>query len=212
MSFFRGVGYRGQSCADNDWLDQFIRMISFGRGGDDYTKWGDAFESPPAQFDQRAYDAALERGGELSEFATLFDDLCADRGFCAAHGYAPEDSLGRSVSNRMGGPGLESHVRSGRCWDVYEARNQWRGVDLAHAPSDLSAWWRCCCKVLEVSYMRSYRDLDVPRVCQASPRGVATKAQDKLNGRLIKREISQPEYEILWNQINSARRVGKIYT
>ena len=112
----------------------------------------------------------------------------------------------------MGGPGLESHVRSGRCWDVYEARDHWRGVDLAHAPSDLSAWWRCCCKVLEVSYMRSYRDLDVPRVCQASPRGVASKAQDKLNGRLIKREISQPEYEILWNQINSARRVGKIYT
>ena len=104
------------------------------------------------------------------------------------------------------------HVRSGRCWDVYEARDHWAGVDLAHAPSDLSAWWRCCCKVLQVSYMRSYRDLDVPRVCQASPRGVATKAQDKLNGRLIKREISQPEYEILWNQINSARRVGKIYT
>ena len=112
----------------------------------------------------------LERGaGALA----LFDDLCADRGFCAAHGYAPEDSLGRSVSNRMGGPGLESHVRSGRCWDVYEARNQWRGVDLAHAPSDLSAWWRCCCKVLEISYMQSYRDLDVPSVCQASPRGVA---------------------------------------
>ena len=61
-------------------------------------------------------------------------------------------------------------------------------------------------------YMQSYRDLDVPSVCQASPRGVAHKAQDKLNGRLIKREISQPEYEILWNQINSARRVGKIYT
>jgi len=112
----------------------------------------------------------------------------------------------------MGIPRLESHVRSGRCWDVYEAQDHWRGVDLAHAPSDLSAWWRCCCKVLEISYMQSYRDLDVPSVCQASPRSVATKAQDRLNGRLIKREISQAEYEILWNQIRSARRVGKIYT
>ena len=65
------------------------------------------------------------------------------------------------------------HVRSGRCWDVYEARDHWRGVDLAHAPSDLSAWWRCCCKVLEISYMQSYRDLDVSSVCQVSPRGVA---------------------------------------
>ena len=113
----------------------------------------------------------MERGGELSEQMTLFDDLCADRGFCAANGYAPEDSLGRGASNRMGIP--ESHVPSGRCWDVYEARDHWRGVDLAHAPSDLSAWWRCCCKVLEISYMQSYRDLDVPSVCQASPRGVA---------------------------------------
>ena len=104
-------------------------------------------EPPLAPWDQRAYDAALERGGELYKYITLFDDLCADREFCAAQGYAPEDSLGRSVSNRWGGPGIESHVRSGRCWDVYEARNQWRGVDLAHAPSDLSAWWRCCCKV-----------------------------------------------------------------
>ena len=52
--------------------------------------------SPPlAPWDQRAYDAALERGGELSELMNLFDDLCADRGFCAAQGYAPEDSLGR---------------------------------------------------------------------------------------------------------------------
>ena len=41
-----------------------------------------------------------------------------------------------------------------------------------HAPSDLSAWWRCCCKV----HMIAKRDLDVPTVCQASPRGVATKA------------------------------------
>ena len=82
------------------------------------------------------------------------------------------------------------------------------GVALRRAKSAVSA------EVVEheISYMQSYRDLDVPRVCQASPRGVATKAQDKLNGRLIKREISQPEYEILWNQINSARRVGKIYT
>ena len=94
----------------------------------------------------------------------LFDDLCADRGFCAAQGYAPEDSLARP-----GNPRLESHVRSGRCWDVYEARDHWRGVDPAHAPSDLSTWWRCCCKV----HMIAKRDSDVPTVCQASPRGVA---------------------------------------
>ena len=100
----------------------------------------------------------------------LFDDLCADRGFCAAQGYAPEDSLGRGASNRMGIP--ESHVRSGRCWDVYEARDHWRGVDPAHPPSDLSTWWRCCCKV----HMIAKRDSDVPTVCQASPRGVLTKA------------------------------------
>ena len=142
----------------------------------------------------------------------LFDDLCADRGFCAAQGYAPEDSLGRHFrkDKDIEAPNRFQYLApSGRCWDVLEARDHWRGVDLAHAPSDLSAWWRCCCKVLEVSYMRSYRDLDVPSVCQASPRGVASKAQDKLNGRLIKREISEPEYKILWEQIRSRAGDGK---
>ena len=61
---------------------------------------------------------------------------------------------------------------SGRCWDVLEARgNHWRGMDPA-LWRDLSTWWRCCCKV----HMISKRDSDVPTVCQASPRGVATKA------------------------------------
>ena len=66
------------------------------------------------------------------------------------------------------------------CWDVLEARgNHWRGMDPAlwreWDPAlwrDLSTWWRCCCKV----HMVAKRDSDVPTVCQASPRGVATKA------------------------------------
>ena len=64
--------------------------------------------------------------------------------------------------------------------DVLEARgNHWRGMDPAlwreWDPAlwrDLSTWWRCCCKV----HMIAKRDSDVPTVCQASPRGVATKA------------------------------------
>ena len=60
----------------------------------------------------------------------------------------------------------------GRCWDVIEARDGWSGLDLAHPPSDLSTWWRCCCKV----HMIAKRDSDVPTICQASPRGVLTKA------------------------------------
>ena len=54
--------------------------------------------------------------------------------------------------------------------------------------------------------MQMYRDLDVPSVCQASLRGVATKAQHELNVRLIKREISEPEYKILWEQTRSRAR------
>ena len=110
----------------------------------------------------------------------LFDDLCADRGFCAAQGYAPEDSLGRHFRK---GKDIEAPNRfqylapSGRCWDVLEARgNHWRGMDPAlwreWDPAlwrDLSTWWRCCCKV----HMIAKRDSDVPTVCQASPRGVA---------------------------------------
>ena len=63
--------------------------------------------------------------------------------------------------------------------------------------------------MLEIPYMQSYQDLDVPSVCQASPRGVATKAQHELNVRLIKREISEPEYKILWEQTRSRARDGK---
>lgn len=107
---------------------------------------------------------------------TLFDDLCADRGFCAAQGYAPEDSLGRHFrkDKDIEAPNRFQYLApSGRCWDVLEARDhQWRGLDPAHAPSDLSTWWRCCCKV----HLIAKRDSDVPTVCQASPRGVATKA------------------------------------
>ena len=73
------------------------------------------------------------------------------------------------------GPGLESLVWSGRCWEVHEARNGW--VNPAHAPSDLSAWRRCCCKVLlDIPLMMAKRDLDVPTACKASPLGVSTKA------------------------------------
>ena len=114
---------------------------------------------------------------------TLFDDLCADRGFCAAQGYAPEDSLGRHFrkDKDIEAPNRFQYLApSGRCWDVLEARgNHWRGMDPAlwreWDPAlwrDLSTWWRCCCKV----HMISKRDSDVPTVCQASPRGVATKA------------------------------------
>ena len=73
------------------------------------------------------------------------------------------------------GPGLESLVWSGRCGEVHEARDGWS--DPAHAPSDLSAWRRCCCKVLlDIPLMMAKRDLDVPTACQASPRGVSTEA------------------------------------
>ena len=150
-------------------------------------------------WDQQAYEEAL--GGELSKYVSLFDDLCADREFCAANGYAPEDSLGTRFSAPAGsprdgaadaatergryeslyrGPGLESLVWSGRCWEVHEARDgwtRWSGLDPAHAPSDLSAWRRCCCKVLlDIPLMMARRDLDVPTACQALPRGVSTKA------------------------------------
>ena len=75
------------------------------------------------------------------------------------------------------GPGLESLVLTGRCSEVLEARDGWSGVDPARAPSDLSAWRRCCCKVLlDIPLMMAQRDLDVPTACQASPRGVSTKA------------------------------------
>ena len=131
---------------------------------------------PSLPWDQRAYEEALERGGELSEYMTLFDDLCADRGFCAAQGYAPEDSLGRHFrkDKDIEAPNRFQYLAPrGRCWDLLEARDhQWRGLDPAHAPSDLSTWWRCCCKV----HMIAKRDSDVPTVCQASPRGVAPKA------------------------------------
>ena len=125
----------------------------------------------------------VERGGELSELMNLFDDLCADRGFCAAQGYAPEDSLGRHFrkDKDIEAPNRFQYLAPrGRCWDVLEARgNHWRGMDPAlwreWDPAlwrDLSTWWRCCCKV----HMIAKRDSDVPTVCQASPRGVATKA------------------------------------
>ena len=125
----------------------------------------------------------MEHGGELSKYKTLFDDLCADRGFCAAQGYAPEDSLGRHFrkDKDIEAPNRFQYLApSGRCWDVLEARgNHWRGMDPAlwreWDPAlwrDLSTWWRCCCKV----HMVAKRDSDVPTVCQASPRGVATKA------------------------------------
>ena len=105
------------------------------------------------------------------------------RGFCAAQGYAPEDSLGRHFrkDKDIEAPNRFQYLApSGRCWDVLEARgNHWRGMDPAlwreWDPAlwrDLSTWWRCCCKV----HMISKRDSDVPTVCQASPRGVATKA------------------------------------
>jgi hypothetical protein len=185
------VGYRGQSCADHFWQREYVNDISFKR-----TKIGHMFSaSPLVPWDQQAYEEALERG-ELAKYVTLFDDLCADREFCAAHGYAPEDSLGRRFSAPAGsprdgaadaaterdryetlyrGPGLESLVWSGRCWEVHEARDGWS--DPAHAPSDLSAWRRCCCKVLlDIPLMMAKRDLDVPTACQASPRGVSTKA------------------------------------
>ena len=106
---------------------------------------------------------------------TLFDDLCADRGFCAAQGYAPEDSLGRHFrkDKDIEAPNRFQYLAPrGRCWEVLEARDGWSGIDHAHAPSDLKTWWRCCCKV----HMVAKRDSDVPTVCQASPRGVATKA------------------------------------
>ena len=126
---------------------------------------------------------SVERGGELSAYISLFDDLCADRGFCAAQGYAPEDSLGRHFrkDKDIEAPNRFQYLAPrGRCWDVLEARgNHWRGMDPAlwreWDPAlwrDLSTWWRCCCKV----HMISKRDSDVPTVCQASPRGVATKA------------------------------------
>ena len=103
----------------------------------------------------------------------LFDDLCADRGFCAAQGYAPEDLLGRDFRKDKAPHNQFQYLApSGRCWDVLEARDHWRGVDPAHPPSDLSTWWRCCCKV----HMIAKRDSDVPTICQASPRGVLTKA------------------------------------
>ena len=117
------------------------------------------------------------------EYISLFDDLCADRGFCAAQGYAPEDSLDRHFrkDKDIEAPNRFQYLApSGRCWDVLEARgNHWRGMDPAlwreWDPAlwrDLSTWWRCCCKV----HMVAKRDSDVPTVCQASPRGVATKA------------------------------------
>merc|ERR1712045_793712 len=93
---------------------------------------------PSLPWDQRAYEEALDRGGGLSEYMTTFDDLCADRGFCAAQGYAPEDLLGRDFRKDK-----DALNPSGRCWDVLDARDHWRGVDPAHAPSDLSTWWRC---------------------------------------------------------------------
>ena len=42
----------------------------------------------------------------------------------------------------------------------------------------------------------------------ATPRGDAWQTvgtSDELNVRLIKREISEPEYKILWEQISRAR-------
>ena len=198
-SFFRGVGYRGQSCADAYWLRKYAKDIAYPDGST--TKMTLMFSAyslpwvppvpPPAPvpgrpsppWDQRAYEEALERGGELSKYMRQFDDLCADRGFCAAQGYAPEDSLGRHFrkDKDIEAPNRFQYLAPrGRCWDVLEARgNHWRGMDPAlwreWDPAlwrDLSTWWRCCCKV----HMITKRDSDVPTVCQASPRGVATKA------------------------------------
>ena len=83
VSFFRGVGYRGQSCADAYWLRKYAKDIAYPDGST--TKMTLMFSAyslpwvppvpPPAPvpgrpslpWDQRAYEEALERGGELSK-------------------------------------------------------------------------------------------------------------------------------------------------
>ena len=80
-----------------------------------------------------------------------------------------DNGLRRYAAGRRLANGRHVRVALG----YHKARDHWRGVDPTHPPSDLSTWWRCCCRMLEISYMQSYRDLDVPSVCQASPRGVA---------------------------------------
>ena len=84
----------------------------------------------------------------------------------------PEDSARPRCQQPLGIPRLESHVQAGGAGTCSEGAGPLDGVDLAHAPATACIGGGGGCKVLEISYMQSNRDL---RMCQRLP-GVASEA------------------------------------
>ena len=168
MSFLEGLGFPGQNCDDKRWLHAFLHDASdcpFGPSGDDYvcSEMALLVKMPPAKWDQqvrRAYAEALKDSTHLKSF----DEICADRSFCAANGFGRGDARDfRSDSFKW----LARHGdRARRC----------HAELLRGAPT--KAWGRCCCKVVarigpEGASASDRRDWEVsyrkkPKACKAA--------------------------------------------
>ena len=132
------VNYCGQNCDDKRWLHEFLSDAAdcpLGPSGDDYvcSEMALLLHKPLSRWDpqvRRTYAASLRD----STYLKAFDEICADRSFCAANGFGRGDARAfRPDSFKW----LARHGdRARRC----------HAELLRGAPTE--AWGRCCCKVV----------------------------------------------------------------